>query len=76
MTAQTFTPANSAPYGALHSDDTLSKELVDEMQAIFGKHPGYRTSMDATIFDSDTKLIPIIISPCQRSSRGGNIHTN
>ncbi|EXJ82476.1 catalase [Capronia epimyces CBS 606.96] len=24
--------------------DNLSKELVDEMQAIFGKHPGYRTT--------------------------------
>lgn len=27
-----------------HDGEKLPKELVDEMQAIFGKHPGFRTS--------------------------------
>ncbi|KAK7397656.1 hypothetical protein QQX98_012982 [Neonectria punicea] len=32
--------ANGAPY----PDDKLPKKLVDAMQGIFGKHPGYRTT--------------------------------
>ena len=31
--------------GTAHTKDTLPKELVDEMQRLFGKHKGYRTSM-------------------------------
>ncbi|KAH9904914.1 catalase-like domain-containing protein [Xylariomycetidae sp. FL2044] len=27
-----------------HGNDKLPQELVDEMQALFGKHPGYRTT--------------------------------
>ncbi|KAL3422778.1 catalase related subgroup [Phlyctema vagabunda] len=30
--------------GASNSNDPLAKDLVDEMQGIFGKHPGYRTT--------------------------------
>ena len=31
--------------GATHVGNTLPKELVDEMQRLFGKHTGHRTSM-------------------------------
>lgn len=45
-------------------DDKLPKALVDEMQAIFRKHPGYRTSMHDSKFDPNAKLILILASPC------------
>ena len=51
MSAQTIDPPNGAADGAANSDGKLPKELVDEMQAIFGKHPGYRTSMYDPIYD-------------------------
>jgi catalase len=55
MATQTYSStngaANGAANGAKHSNDPLPKELVDEMQALFGKHPGFRTSMYITIFD-------------------------
>lgn len=33
-----------ATKGAAPSNDPLPQELVNAMQALFGKHPGYRTS--------------------------------
>ena len=50
MAPQTNGSANYASNGASYSDKNLPKELVDEMQALFGKHPGYRTSMQIAIF--------------------------
>ncbi|KAI1413995.1 catalase-like domain-containing protein [Hypoxylon sp. FL1857] len=44
MAAQVNGSTNGVANGATCSHDTLPKELVDEMQAIFGKHPGYRTT--------------------------------
>ncbi|KAJ8111384.1 hypothetical protein OPT61_g6005 [Boeremia exigua] len=35
---------NGATNGAVNQKETLPKELVDEMQRLFGKHPGYRTT--------------------------------
>jgi hypothetical protein len=63
-------------YEAHGGGDKLSKDLVDEMQAFFGKHPGYRTSMYVTTLYLDTTLILVFLSPRQRSSRGGKIYTN
>lgn len=51
MSAQTSDHPNGAANGAPHSDEKLPKELVDEMQAIFGKHPGFRTSMYDPIYN-------------------------
>ena len=44
MPGQVNGSANGAANGA-HPKDTLPKELVDEMQRLFDKHTGYRTSM-------------------------------
>ncbi|KAI0837577.1 catalase-like domain-containing protein [Hypoxylon sp. FL0890] len=44
MAAQMNGYSSGVSNGATRPDDTLPKELVDEMQAIFGKHPGYRTT--------------------------------
>ena len=43
MSAPTST--NGAANGTPQSDSSLPKDLVDTMQGLFGKHPGYRTSM-------------------------------
>ncbi|KAH6972162.1 catalase [Ilyonectria sp. MPI-CAGE-AT-0026] len=43
MATGTTTPAGAANGGA-QPDGSLPKELVDEMQRLFGKHPGYRTT--------------------------------
>lgn len=55
------TDFQDASNGAARSDDSLPKELVDAMQALFGKHPGFRTSMYKTlklrVANSSTKLI-------------------
>lgn len=50
-------PSNAVVNGAAQPDDndTLSKNLVDTMQAIFGKHPGYRTSTYTTPHSSPSK---------------------
>lgn len=47
---RTNNPSNAAANGT-PPDETLPKQLVDAMQAIFGKHPGYRTSMYDPIYD-------------------------
>ncbi|KAF2626468.1 catalase [Macroventuria anomochaeta] len=44
MPDQTNNSTNGAASGAAHTRDTLPKELVDEMQRLFGKHAGYRTT--------------------------------
>ncbi|KAK4691391.1 catalase, partial [Lecanoromycetidae sp. Uapishka_2] len=44
MSAQRNDFPNGTANGAPHPDEKLPKELVDEMQGIFGKHPGYRTT--------------------------------
>ncbi|KAI1370429.1 catalase-like domain-containing protein [Hypoxylon crocopeplum] len=44
MAAQTNGSTSGSVIGATRSDDILPKELVDEMQALFGKHLGYRTT--------------------------------
>lgn len=36
--------ANGAAGEGAHMKGNLPKELVDEMQRLFGKHAGYRTS--------------------------------
>ena len=59
MSAQTNDPPKGAANGAANPDEKLPKELVDEMQAIFGKHPGYRTSMYDPIYDRDNRLFLI-----------------
>lgn len=46
MPSLTEGPTNGAANGGAHSKETLPKELVDEMQKLFGKHAGYRTSME------------------------------
>lgn len=48
--------ANSAWNEAGNSDEALPQELVDAMQALFGKHAGYRTSMYPIFFDSSAEL--------------------
>lgn len=60
MSAQTISGPNGATNGAPHQNEKLPKELVDEMQAIFGKHPGYRTSMHIRILKRDTVLILLL----------------
>jgi catalase len=42
---------NNAGNGAPGPNEKLPKELVNEMQAIFGKHPGYRTSTYNPTYD-------------------------
>ena len=44
----------------------LPKDLVNAMQAIFGKHPGFRTSMYLKTFDVDLGLTHV------HSSRQGS----
>ena len=49
--ARNTDPPNAAANGTTQPNEQLPKELVDAMQAIFGKHPGYRTSMYDPIYD-------------------------
>ena len=63
MAARTNNPPNAAANGTPHPDGGLPKELVDAMQAIFGKHPGYRTSMYDPIYDGDNLLIFVLHQP-------------
>lgn len=56
--------------------DQLPQDLVNAMQAIFGKHPGYRTSKFLKIIDLDSRLTICTCSSCQRSSRGGHLYAN
>ena len=51
MASPTSNPPDAAANGTSHPDGGLPKELVDAMQAIFGKHAGYRTSMYDLIYD-------------------------
>ena len=51
MASRNDNPPDAAANGTPHTDGGLPKELVDAMQAIFGKHPGYRTSMCDLIYD-------------------------
>lgn len=44
MPGQIDGSTNGATDGAARHNDKLPKGLVDEMQTLFGKHPGYRTS--------------------------------
>lgn len=44
MPGQIDGSTNGATDGAAHHNDKLPKELVNEMQTLFGKHLGYRTS--------------------------------
>jgi catalase len=46
----------SGANGAACSSDTLPKELVDEMQRLFGKHTGYRTSTRPSLYQSELSL--------------------
>ena len=51
MAARNNNPPNAAANGTPPPNEQLPKELVDAMQAIFGKHPGYRTSTYDPIYD-------------------------
>ncbi|KAF9694295.1 hypothetical protein EKO04_007818 [Ascochyta lentis] len=44
MPGQTNSSTNEVTNGGSHTNNTLPKELVDEMQRLFGKHAGYRTT--------------------------------
>ena len=76
MSAQTKTSPTGDAYGASPIDQSLPKELVDQMQAIFGKHPGYRTSKYDPINDRDTKFGLILYqrTPKAFSWRGHSPH--
>jgi hypothetical protein len=44
MPGQINGSTNGAARGTAQNSDKLPKDLVDEMQRLFGKHSGYRTS--------------------------------
>jgi hypothetical protein len=64
MSSTQDVPSNGSADGATKGG--LPKDLVNAMQAIFGKHPGYRTSMYLSTFDVDLSLTHV------HSSRQGS----
>ena len=68
----------SAPQSDLNEiGNDLPRKLVDEMQGIFGRHPGYRSSTLRLLLVlsmiSDTQLTWRICSSCEGHFTGGNL---